>query len=74
MTVEKLITEYKSQTENDNDIIAAINESMVMSYRDAAINNRIENEKHTILFGLFYEVIFIEMFLLVVTFFVEILI
>lgn len=72
--VEKLITEYKSQTENDNDIIAAINESMVMSYRDAAINNRIENEKHTILFGLFYKVIFIEMFLLIVTFFVEILI
>lgn len=72
--VEQLISEYKSQTENESAIITAMNESMLISYKDAAINNRIENEKHIRLFGLFYKIIFVEMFLLIVTFLVEILV
>ena len=72
--VEQLITEYKSQTEDESAIIAAMNESILISYKDAAINNRIENEKHIRLFGLFYKIIFVEMFLLIVTFLVEILV
>lgn len=72
--IEQLVTEYKSQTEDESAIITAMNESMLISYKDAAINNRIENEKHIRLFGLFYKIIFSEMFLLIVTFLVEILV
>ena len=68
------MTEYKSQTDDKNAIITATNESMLISYKDAATNNRIENEKHIRLFGLFYKIIFAEMFLLIVTFLVEILV
>ena len=72
--VEQLMTEYKSQTDDENAIITATNESMLISYKDAATNNRIENEKHIRLFGLFYKIIFAEMFLLIVTFLVEVLV
>lgn len=72
--VEQLIMSYKSQTEDEDAIVTAINESMLMSYKDAAANNRVENEKHIRLFGLFYKIIFIEMFLLIATFLVEILV
>lgn len=72
--IEQLVTEYKSQTEDEGTVITAMNESMFISYKDAAINNRIENEKHIRLFGLFYKIIFAEMFLLIVTFLVEILV
>ena len=71
--IEQLITGYKSQTEDESAIITSTNESMLISYKDAATNNRIENEKHIRLFGLFYKIIFAEMFLLIVTFLVEIL-
>ena len=72
--IEQLVAEYKSQTEDENAIITAMNESMLISYRDAAINNRIENEKHIKLFEVFYKIIFVEMFLLIVTFLIEILV
>lgn len=72
--IEQLVTEYKSQTEDESAIITAMNESMFISYKDAAINNRIENEKHIKLFGLFYKIIFIEILLLIVTFLVEVLV
>lgn len=72
--IEQLVTEYKSQTEDESAIITAMNESMLISYKDAAINNRIENEKHIKLFGLFYKIIFIEILLLIVTFLVEVLV
>lgn len=72
--IEQLVTEYKSQTEDESAIITAMNESMLISYKDAAINNCIENEKHIKLFGLFYKIIFIEILLLIVTFLVEVLV
>lgn len=72
--VEQLMTEYKSQTDDENAIITTTNESMLISYKDAATNNHIENEKHIRLFGLFYKIIFAEMLLLIVTFLVEILV
>lgn len=72
--IEQLLEEYKSQTEDESAIITAMNESLIISYRDAAINNCSENEKHSILFGYFYRIIFVEMFLLIVTFLVEILV
>lgn len=72
--IEQLVTEYKSQTEDESAIITAMNESVLISYKDAAINNRIENEKHIKLFGLFYKIIFIEILLLIVTFLVEVLV
>lgn len=72
--IEQMITDYKSQTEDESVIIAVINESMLISYKEAVINNSIENEKHTKLFKLFYKIIYIEMFLLIATFFFEILI
>lgn len=71
--IEQLLKEYKSQTEDENAIITAMDESLIISYRDAAINNSSENEKHSILFGYFYRIIFAEMFLLIVTFLIEIL-
>lgn len=72
--IEQLVAEYKSQTEDECAIITAMNESMLISYKDAVINNRIENEKHIKLFGLFYKIIFIEILLLIVTFLVEVLV
>ena len=72
--IKQLITEYKSQTENESAIINAMNESILISYKDAVMNNCIENEKHIKLFELFYKIIFIEMFLLVITFLVEIVV
>lgn len=72
--IEQLVAEYKSQTEDESAIITAMNESMLISYKEATTNNRIENEKHIRLFGLFYKIIFIEMFLLIMTFLVEILV
>ena len=70
----ELIKQFLSQTEDESAIITATNESMLISYKDAATNNRIENEKHIRLFGLFYKIIFAEMLLLIVTFLVEILV
>jgi uncharacterized protein with PQ loop repeat len=71
--IEQLLEEYKSQTEDESVIIAAMNDSLIISYRDAAINNSSENEKHSVMFGYFYLIIFVEMFLLIVTFLIEIL-
>lgn len=48
--VERLITGYKFQTEDEDAIVTAINESMLMSYKDASANNRVENKKHIRLF------------------------
>lgn len=72
--IEQLLKEYKSQTDDEGVIITAINESLIISYRNAAINNSSENEKHSVMFRYFYWIIFIEMFLLIVTFLVEILV
>ena len=72
--IEQLMKEYKFQTEDESVIITAMNESLIISYRDAAINNSSENEKHSVLFGYFYWIIFVEMFLLIITFFIEILV
>lgn len=72
--IEQLMKEYKSQTEDENVIITAMSESLIVSYRDAAINNSSENDKHSTRFRYFYKIVFVEMFLLVVTFLVEILI
>lgn len=66
--------EYKSQTEDESAIIAEINESLIISYRDAAMNNSSENDRHSVLFRYFYLIIFFEMFLLIVTFLIEIVV
>ena len=71
--IKELIEEYRTQTDDEKSIIIALNESMVISYRDATINNSIENEKHNKQFGLFYKIIFIEVFLLIITFLIELL-
>ena len=72
--IDSLIKEYKSQTEDENAIIKAMDETLCISYLDAAINNHKENENHIKLFESFYVIIFIEMFLLIITFLIEILI
>lgn len=72
--VVDLMTEYKSQTDDEDTIIAAMNKSLIVSYRDANINNCIQNEKHIKLLRLFYKIIFVEMFLLITTFLLEILV
>ena len=72
--IDRLIKEYKSQTEDEMAIIKAINQTLCISYLDSAISNHIENENHIKLFESFYAIIFIEMFLLIITFFIEILI
>lgn len=69
--IKELIEEYRTQTDDEKSIIIALNESMVISYRDATINDSIENEKHNKQFGLFYKIIFIEVFLLIITFLIE---
>lgn len=72
--IEQLLEEYKSQTEDESAIVDAMNESLIISYRDAAINNSFENEKHSVMFRYFYWITFVEMFLLIVTFLIEILV
>ena len=72
--IDRLIKEYKSQTEDEMAIIKAMNQTLCISYLDSAISNHIENENHIKLFESFYAIIFIEMFLLIITFFIEILI
>lgn len=72
--VKLLMEEYKSKTKNENMIMNTMTESLIMSYIDAAINNRSENNRHGILFRYFYILVFIEMFLLIVTFLLEVLI
>lgn len=65
---------YKSQTKNENMIMNIMTESLIMSYIDAAINNRSENNRHGNLFRYFYILIFIEMVLLIAAFWVEVLV
>lgn len=72
--VKLLMEEYKSQTKNENMIMNTMTKSLIMSYIDAAINNRSENNRHGNLFRYFYILVFIEMFLLIVTFLLEVLI
>lgn len=72
--VKLLMEEYKSKTKNENMIMNTMTESLIMSYIDAAINNRSENNRHGNLFRYFYILVFIEMFLLIVTFLVEVLV
>lgn len=72
--IDRLIKEYKSQTEDEMAIIKAMDQTLCISYLDSAINNHKENENHIKLFESFYAIIFIEMFLLIITFLIEILI
>ena len=72
--IGQLLKEYKTQTEDESAIVDAMNESLIISYRDAAINNSSENEKHSVMFRCFYWITFVEMFLLIVTFLIEILV
>ena len=71
--IDKLMTEYKGESKDSDAIITAMNESLLASYKDAAINNSIETDRHIWWFGIFYKIIFVEMSLLIIAYFVTIL-
>ena len=70
--IYNLLKDYKSQTNYEDDIIEATNKSLLIAYRKSAINNYKQNKKRSKLFSLFYLLAFVELILLLVTFFIEI--
>nr|DAR44101.1 MAG TPA: hypothetical protein [Caudoviricetes sp.] len=70
--IYNLLKDYKSQTNYEDDIIEATNKSLLIAYRKSAINNYKQNKKRSKLFSLFYLLAFIELILLLITFFIEI--
>lgn len=71
--IVEMIEDYKKESSDEQAIIQAINESLRISYMQASVSMYNENEKHIKIFNIFYMLIFIEMFLIVITFFIELL-
>lgn len=67
-----LIEGYKTQTSDEKDILMAIDESLVISYRDAAIKNSNENEKRIRMLKRVYWFILADIICIVITFLIEI--
>lgn len=71
--VKQALDEYKSFNNVDTNTIFLMNESLKISYIDAAIKNNIETRKHIKLFKKVYKWIIIDVILIAVCFFIEIL-
>lgn len=69
--LSNLIKEYKAQTSDEKEIIAALEKSLLISYKDAAINNYIENQKRVKMFTYVYKLILIDIIFISITFFIE---
>lgn len=72
--IQKLLEEYKSLNDIDNNVIYLMNKSLTVSYTDAAIKTYNETQKHTGLFKKVYLWIIIEVVVCAVLFFLEILV
>lgn len=72
--IQKLLEEYKSLNDIDDNVIYLMNKSLTVSYADAAIKTYNETQKHTGLFKKVYLWIIIEVVVCAVLFFLEILI
>lgn len=71
--VKLMLEDYKSETDNENDIINVADQSLLISYKNSAINNYKQNRNRAELFSVFYILIFVEIVLLVITFIVAVL-
>lgn len=70
--LSNLIKEYKTQTSDEEKIITALEKSLLISYKDAAINNYIENQKRVKMFTYVYRLILIDIIFISITFLIEI--
>lgn len=72
--VQKLLEEYKALNDIDGNVIYLMNESLKVSYIDAAIKTYNETQKHVDLFRKVYLWIIIEVIVAALLFFLEILV
>ena len=69
--VSQMISDYKKQTEENENIIKIINESMIETYQDCAIKNSERSQKRMKRFNEFYWLILLEIVCLIITFLAE---
>lgn len=74
LELESLLNEYKSKTNNITDIINTTNESLVMTYREAAINAYQENDSHIKMFRKFITTSFVCIIFIAITFVMEVIV
>lgn len=68
-----IIEDYKKSSSSEEDIINAIEQSLILSYSDGTISNYNENQKINRMFCDVYKWILIDIFIIIVTFCIEIL-
>lgn len=71
--IKELLLEYKSETSDEEEIIIAVNESLLMTYRKAAISNHKQNKNRSTLFNIFYIFVAVELLLLTLVYTIEVL-
>lgn len=69
--VSQMISDYKKQNEENENIIKIINESMIETYQDCAIKNSEQSQKRMKRFNEFYWLILLEIVCLIITFLAE---
>ena len=72
--LNNLLISYKSQTTDTIEIIDATNESLVMTYREAAINAYQENKNHMTMFRKFIKTSFVCIIFIAITFAMEVIV
>lgn len=72
--VAKMLSDYKSITDNEVSIMNAVNKSMAVTYIDAAIKKYDENNAHIKMFGKCLRTSFICMFFAAGTFVMEVVV
>lgn len=70
--IKQALEEYKLLNDIDDNVIYLMNESLKVSYIDAAIKNNNETRKHISLFKKVYKWIIIDIILISICFFIEI--
>lgn len=71
--IKQALEEYKTLNNVDDNVIYIMNESLKVSYIDAAIRNNNETRKHIALFKKVYKWIIVDVILIAVCFFLEII-
>lgn len=69
----EVIKGYKKKSSSEQDIINTIEQSLMLSYCDAAISNYNENQKMNRMFYSVYKWILVDIFITIVTFCIEVL-
>lgn len=71
--IKTLLSEYKSKTYDEKEIIIAMDESLLMTYKRAAISNHKQNKNRSTLFNIFYILVAVELLLLTIVYAMEVL-